>query len=47
MTRELAPQGATDFDSGRGGTHPLLPGYQDYYIPPIMDALNRYSRRYF
>jgi hypothetical protein len=47
MTRELAPQGATDFDSGRGGTHPLLRGYQDYYIPPIMDALNRYSRRYF
>lgn len=30
-----------------GGTHPTTNGYQKFYVPMIMDALNKYAKKYY
>lgn len=40
-------KGYTDWDSGKGGTHPLLAGYKKYYVPTIMHALRCYAVNYY
>lgn len=43
---ELHP-GMTDGTSGGvGGTHPTAAGYKKYYVPLIIDALNKYCKKY-
>lgn len=40
--------GMTDGAKGKaGGTHPTASGYQRFYVPMIMDALNKYAKKYF
>ena len=33
--------------TNQGGTHPTASGYQKFYVPMIMDALNKYAKKYY
>ena len=40
--------GMTDGAKGKaGGTHPTTSGYQKFYVPMIMDALNKHAKKYY
>lgn len=44
MLYDLHPGMTDGTKGGAGGTHPTTAGYQRFYVPMIMDALNKYAR---
>lgn len=44
VNSSVTPSGMTD--DSNGGTHPTAAGYKKYYVPMMMDALNKYAKVY-